>query len=87
MLIEVVTFRVDDGVSGFDRINARYQEDVAYQTPGLARRTVGCGDDGLWVDVRLWSVDVVPSMAGDRNVIEEWKKSVTVVSRAVYRGL
>lgn len=85
MLIEVVTFSVGDGVSGFDRINARYQEDVAYQTPGLARRTVGRGDDGLWVDVRLWSGDDVPTMVGDHNVIEEWNKSVTVVSTAVYR--
>ena len=87
MLIEVVTFSVGDGVSGFDQINERYQEDVAYQTPGLARRTVGRGDDGLWVEVRLWSCDEVPSMVGDLDVIEEWNKAVTVVSTAVYRAL
>ena len=87
MLIEVVTFSVGVGVSGFDQINARYQEDVAYQTQGLARRTVGRGDDGLWVDVRLWSCDNVPTMGGDRNVAEEWNQAVTVVSTAVYRAL
>lgn len=87
MLIEVVTFKVRDGVSGFDRINDRYQEDVAYQTPGLARRTVGHGDDGLWVDVRLWSGDEVPPMAGDRDVLDEWNKSITELSTAVYRAL
>lgn len=87
MLIEVVTFSVGDDVADFDRINARYQEDVAYQTPGLARRTVGRGDDGLWVEVRLWSGDEVPTMVGDRSVIEDWNTSVSVVSSAVYRAL
>lgn len=87
MLIEVITFSVRGDAAGFDRINARYQEDVAYQTPGLARRTVGRGDDGLWVDVRLWSGDDVPTMAGDPVVIGEWNTSISVVSSAVFHAL
>lgn len=87
MLVEIVTFTVGEGVSDFDSINARYQEDVAYQTPGLARRTVGRSDGETWVDVRLWNSDVVPPVAGDQAVIEEWNASVTVVSSAVYRAL
>lgn len=87
MLVEVVTFTVGDDVSDFDSINARFQEDVAYQTAGLARRTVARSDDGTWVDVRLWSSDAVPPMDGDRTVIEKWNASVTVVSSAVYRAL
>lgn len=87
MLVEVVTFRVGIDDSEFENVNARFQEDVAYQTPGLARRTVGRGDDGSWVDVRLWSSDEVPTLTGDRSVMEAWNRSVTVVSTAVYRAL
>lgn len=87
MLVEVVTFHVGIDDSEFERVNAKFQEDVAYQTPGLARRTVGRGDDGSWVDVRLWTSDEVPSLTGEPSVIEAWNQSVTVVSTAVYRAL
>ena len=87
MLVEVVTFRVGIDDAEFENVNARFQEDVAYQTPGLARRTVGRGDDGSWVDVRLWSSDEVSALVGDRSAIEEWNKSITVLSTAVYRAL
>lgn len=56
MLIEVSTFRVRDE-AGFPALDAEYQQSVAYQRPGLLRRTTARGDNGEWLVVSLWEDD------------------------------
>jgi len=86
VIIEVVSFTVAHA-EGFDALNDRYQEDVAYQSAGLARRTVARADDGRWVDLRLWSDDSPREMTGDDEVRRAWDDAVVIESRGIYRGL
>lgn len=53
MLIEISTFRVADA-DAFAAIDAEFQQSVAYQRPGLLRRTTAQGDDGEWVVIVVW---------------------------------
>lgn len=89
MIVEIIRFGLAEGAdaSGFARLNDRYQEDVAYQSAGLARRTVARDDDGRWLDMRLWSDDSPREMSGDEVVRRAWDDSVVIESRDVYRGL
>ena len=86
MIIEVVSFTVARA-EGFESLNDRYQEDVAYQSRGLARRTVARNDEGRWVDIRLWADDSSREMSGDDSVRRAWDDAVEIVSHEVYRGL
>ncbi len=89
MLVEVIRFALAPGVDpgDFVRLNDRYQEDVAYQCRGLARRTVARDDEDRWVDIRLWADDTTRDMAGDDVVRQAWDDAVRIESREVYRGL
>jgi hypothetical protein len=86
MIIEIVEFTVADEVA-FGLLNDRFQEDVAYQSAGLMRRTVARSDDGTWVDIRLWSDDSPAQMTGDASVRGAYGASVTVLAVRSYRGL
>lgn len=89
MQIEVIRFSLASGVDerSFTGLNDRYQEDVAYQSAGLARRTVARDESGHWLDLRLWSDDSSRAMGGDGAVRHEWDAAVVVSSCEVYRGL
>ncbi|MFM8793293.1 MAG: hypothetical protein ACKOFF_00075 [Acidimicrobiales bacterium] len=87
MQIEVVTFSVTTDDGSFLSLNDRFQEDVAYRSPGLMRRTVARDSEGSWVDIRLWSDDSPCELSGDEAVMAEWSRSVSVTSARTYRGL
>jgi hypothetical protein len=55
-VIEHRTFRLVDGadVAAFLAADARFTEDVAYQQPGIARRTLARAEDGEWLVETLW---------------------------------
>ncbi len=55
-MIEITTFRLVEGADPdeFVEVDKRFQQAVAYQQPGLARRTTARGEGGEWVVVRLW---------------------------------
>jgi hypothetical protein len=55
-VIEHRTFRLRDGVdvAAFLAADARFTEDVAYQQPGIARRTLARAEDGEWLVETLW---------------------------------
>ncbi len=55
--IVVTTFELGPGVSGeaFADADARYQQEVAYQQPGLLRRTTARADDNRWCIVETWA--------------------------------
>lgn len=56
--IVVTTFELADGVTAeaFAEADARYQQDVAYQQPGLLRRTtaVDAETPGVWCVFETW---------------------------------
>ena len=56
--IVVTTFELGDGVESdaFVEADSRYQQDVAYQQPGLGRRTtsVGQGTPASWCIIEWW---------------------------------
>lgn len=57
--IVVTTFELADGVTAesFTEADARYQQDVAYQQPGLQRRTTArsADDPTTWCVVESWA--------------------------------
>ena len=57
--MEIMTFSLVGGVeadvAGFVAADASVQTGVAYQQPGLLRRTLASGADGRWAVVTLWS--------------------------------
>ena len=89
MIIETVVFSLAPGAAEVDVLahNDRYQEAVAYQTPGMLRRTVARGDDGEWIEVLLWADDADRVMQGDPDVRASWEDATTEVSRRTWRGL
>lgn len=89
MQIEVIRFSLAEGVDAVDfaRVNDRYQEDVAYQSGGLARRTVARDDAGRWLDIRLWSDASSCDVGGDSTIRRQWDESIVVESREIYKGL
>ena len=56
-VIETMTFRLAAGVERTEwaAIDARFQQEVAYQQPGLLRRTVAVAADGSWIVVTTWA--------------------------------
>ena len=54
--IETSSFRLPTGADddGFLAADARIQSDIAYQQPGLVRRTTARGDNGDWLVLTLW---------------------------------
>ncbi len=55
-VIEVVTFRLADGVdeSAFRDVDGRVQVEFVYQQPGVLRRTLGRCDD-RWLVLQVWT--------------------------------
>lgn len=55
-MIENRTFRLVAGAdeAAFVAADARFQTEVAYQQPGIARRTLAKGEDGEWLVVTHW---------------------------------
>ena len=60
MVIETTIFLVDDDAA-FAEADARYQQEVAYQQPGLLRRTTARADDGEWIVITIWDGDPPPA--------------------------
>ena len=64
--IETVTFRLNEGADPDELValDARYQQEVAYQVPGLLRRTTATAAGGEWLVVTVWadraSADAAP---------------------------
>lgn len=55
-MIENRTFRLVAGAdeAAFVAADARFQTEVAYQQPGIARRTLAKGEGGEWLVVTHW---------------------------------
>lgn len=55
-MIENQTFRLADGVdpAAFIAADSRVQQEVAYQQPGILRRTTAVSSDGEWLVTTLW---------------------------------
>ena len=56
-MFEILTFRLASGVdvAAFTALDARVQTEVAYQQPGLLRRTTGRNDEGRWLILQVWA--------------------------------
>jgi hypothetical protein len=56
-VIEILTFRLASGVdvAAFTALDARVQTEVAYQQPGLLRRTTGRNGEGRWLILQVWA--------------------------------
>ncbi len=57
-MLEITTFSLVGGepaVAGFLAADARFQTEVAYQQPGLVRRTTARGEGGRWGVVSRWA--------------------------------
>ncbi len=89
MIIETVVFSLLPGTveADFLLLNDRHQEAVAYQTPGMLRRTVARGDVGEWIEVLLWADDADRVMRGDPDVRASWEAATVESSRRTWRGL
>lgn len=91
MLIETATFRLVDGVSvdEFLEIDARFQEDFAYQQKGLLRRTTARSDDGTWLVVNLWdspeSADAPKNTEHCAQVLEDIQRCIDFSTHKVER--
>jgi len=70
-VIEILTFRLASGVEGtaFMALDARIHTEVAYQQPGLLRRTSGRSSDGRWLVLQVWTTSDAAS-AGRRALDE-----------------
>lgn len=83
--IVVTTFELDAGTTpeAFTDADARYQQEVAYQLPGLLRRTTASGVDGGWCIVETWS-DAASAVAWHTS---ELGSMAANVDRRVYGSL
>lgn len=85
--IVITTFDLDDGVTveAFVEADGRYQQEVAYQQPGLLRRTAAraVGSPGGWCVNEVWRdpANATPWHEGELGVL------VTDVERVVYETL
>lgn len=86
---EVTRFTLRPGTTDgeFRTVNDRFQEDVAYQSAGLLRRTVAASADGSWIDIRLWTDDSACEARGHEGVRLQWESMIEVRSREVYAAL
>ncbi len=91
MLIENATFRLVDEVSTeeFLSIDARFQEDFAYQQKGLLRRTTARSEDGTWLIMNLWdsleSADAPKDTTYSAAVIEAMHRCIDFSTHKVER--
>lgn len=91
MLIENATFRLVDGISDteFLAIDARFQEDFAYQQKGFLRRTTARSDDGTWLVMNLWdsreSADAPKNTDHCGDVIEQMHRCIDFSTHKVER--
>ena len=83
MLIVNATFRLIDGVSDekFKEIDARFQEDFAYQQKGMLRRTTAKGEDGTWLVMTMW--DSAESSDGPKNITDSGKAALTAMHEVI----
>lgn len=92
-MIEIARFRLRPGVaeSEFVAADTRLQTEVAYQRPGLLRRTTARAEDGEWVVVTLWRAPADADAAVDEDdpVVRAWLALVDPgsLARARYREL
>ena len=87
-MIELTTFRLRAGVvdAAFLAADARMQTDVAYQRPGLLRRTTARGEDGRWLVLTLWaSADDTDPAARAAATDPEFESLVDTASRRTER--
>ena len=91
MLIENATFKLVDGISTeeFLAIDARFQEDFAYQQKGFLRRTTARSDDGTWLVMNLWdsleSAEAPKNVDDCREVVEELHRCIDFSTHKVER--
>ena len=91
VLIENATFRLVEGVSveEFLKIDARFQEDFAYQQKGLLRRTTARSDDGTWLVVNMWdsyeSADAPKNTDYCLQVLEQMHRCIDFSTHKVER--
>ena len=91
VLIENATFRLVEGVSveEFLKIDARFQEDFAYQQKGLLRRTTARSDDGTWLVVNVWdsyeSADAPKNTDYCLQVLEQMHRCIDFSTHKVER--
>lgn len=91
MLIENATFKLADGISvdEFLAVDARFQEDFAYQQKGFLRRTTARSDDGTWLVVNLWdsleSADAPKNTDHCAGVIEDMHRCIDFSTHKVER--
>lgn len=91
MIIENATFKLVDGISTeeFLAIDARFQEDFAYQQKGFMRRTTARGDDGTWLVMNLWdsleSADAPKNTEHCMSVIEDMHRCIDFSTHKVER--
>jgi hypothetical protein len=64
-VIEIMTFRLVDGADerAFRDIDRRVQVEVAYQQPGLARRTLARSGD-RWLVLQIWTTPQAAQAGG-----------------------
>jgi heme-degrading monooxygenase HmoA len=80
-LIEIETFRLAEGAddAAFREANARAQTDVAYQQPGMLRRTVARSVDGEWLVYTLWgSAELADAAASALDELQPFIDATTL---------
>lgn len=91
MLIENATFKLVDGISTeeFLAIDARFQEEFAYQQKGLLRRTTARSEDGTWLVMNLWdsreSADAPKNVEHCKDVLEDMHRCIDFATHKVER--
>ena len=86
-VIDLTTFRLRAGVADADFLaaDARVQTDLAYQRPGLVRRTTARGDDGRWLVLTLWASADDADRAANAATDIEFESLVDAASRRTER--
>ncbi len=89
-MMEITRFRLSAGVGEdeFLRADKALQEDVAYQQPGLLRRTTARGEDS-WVVIDLWrsaeDADASAGRVGSDPAVVRFLSLVEATSRRTER--
>jgi hypothetical protein len=80
-VFELTTFRLRDDADDatFRELDGRVQVELAYQQPGLLRRTLGRHDDGRWLVLTVWrSADDGASAARAFDASPLWDEYVAL---------
>ena len=83
-MIEHRTFRLVDGADepAFIAADERFQQEVAYHQPGIARRTLARGADGEWlVETLWWTVEQADAATHSNTELDGWIDADSVVVR------